>query len=113
MAAIQQRAVSQANELARLMFTEWITSQIDGDDATDRQGGARLSGHRQAHPAGQRQLAGTLRRDNVDLVRCGIDHIEPDAVVTPRVCGIRPTSWCTPLDFGSTTSLSSMQRDRA
>ena len=28
----QQREVSQANDLARMMFTEWITSQLGGDE---------------------------------------------------------------------------------
>jgi 4-hydroxyacetophenone monooxygenase len=77
----QQRAVSQANDLARMMFTQWIESQLDGD--------AELAAKViPDYPAtGKRTLQDngswlrTLRRDNVELVRCGVDHIEPDAVV--------------------------------
>lgn len=80
----QQRAVSQANDLARMMFTEWITSQVGGDpDAA-----ALAAKVIPDYPAtGKRTLQdngswlATLRRDNVDLVRCGVDHVEADAVV--------------------------------
>lgn len=78
----QQRAVSETNELTRQMFTDWITSQI-GDDA---ELAAKVVPD---YPAtGKRTLQDngswlrTLTRDNVELVRTGIDHIEPDAVVT-------------------------------
>ena len=77
----QQRAVSAANDLARMMFTEWITSQIDGDEEL----AAKVVPD---YPAtGKRTLQDngswlkTLTRDNVELVRCGIARIEPDAVV--------------------------------
>jgi len=77
----QQRAVSAANDMARMMFTEWITSQLDGDEAL----AAKVIPD---YPAtGKRTLQdngswlATLRRDNVELVRCGVDHIESDAVV--------------------------------
>ena len=63
------------------MFTEWITSQIDGDEEL----AAKVVPD---HPAtGKRTLQDngswlkTLTRDNVELVRCGIARIEPDAVV--------------------------------
>ena len=77
----QQRAVSQTNDLARMMFTEWITSQLDGDEKL----AAKVIPD---YPAtGKRTLQDngswlrTLGRDNVELVRCGVDHIEADAVV--------------------------------
>ena len=77
----QQRAVSAANDMARMMFTEWITSQLDGDEEL----AAKVIPD---YPAtGKRTLQDngswlrTLRRDNVGLVRCGIDHIEADAGV--------------------------------
>ncbi|HME48447.1 flavin-containing monooxygenase [Mycobacterium sp.] len=77
----QQRAVSQANDLARMMFTEWITSQIDGDAEL-------LAKVIPDYPAtGKRTLQDdgswckTLARDHVELVRDGIDRIEPGAVV--------------------------------
>jgi 4-hydroxyacetophenone monooxygenase len=77
----QQRAVSQANDLARIMFTEWIRSQLD--DHPDL-----LAKVLPDYPAtGKRTLQDngswlqTLTRDNVELVREGIDHIEPDSVV--------------------------------
>ena len=72
---------SPENELARMMFTQWIESQLDGD--------AELAAKViPDYPAtGKRTLQdngswlATLRRNNVELVRCGIDHIEADAVV--------------------------------
>jgi 4-hydroxyacetophenone monooxygenase len=77
----QQRAVSAANDLARIMFTEWITSQIDGDADL-------LAKVIPDYPAtGKRTLQDngswlrTLTRDNVELVRDGIDRIDNDAVV--------------------------------
>jgi 4-hydroxyacetophenone monooxygenase len=78
----QQRAVSEINEITRIMFTEWISSQV-GDDAD------LLAKVVPDYPAtGKRTLQDngswlrTLTRDNVELVRTGIDHIEPDAVLT-------------------------------
>ena len=48
-----------------------------------RQGRARLPGHRQAHAAGQRQLAAARSPATTSSwCRTGIDHIEPDGVVT-------------------------------
>jgi len=77
----QQVAVSAANDMARMMFTGWITSQLDGDEEL----AAKVIPD---YPAtGKRTLQDngswlrTLRRDNVGLVRGGVDHIESDAVV--------------------------------
>ncbi|HET6731499.1 flavin-containing monooxygenase [Mycobacterium sp.] len=78
----QQKAVSEINEITRIMFTEWISSHV-GDDAE------LLAKVVPDYPAtGKRTLQDngswlrTLTRDNVELVRTGIDHIESDAVVT-------------------------------
>ena len=78
----QQRAVSEMNELTRQMFTEWIVSQV-GDDPE------LIAKVVPDYPAtGKRTLQDngswlrTLTRDNVELVRTGIDHIEADGVVT-------------------------------
>jgi 4-hydroxyacetophenone monooxygenase len=78
----QQTAVSEINEITRIMFTEWISSQV-GDDPE------LLAKVVPDYPAtGKRTLQDngswlrTLTRDNVELVRTGIDHIGPDAVVT-------------------------------
>ena len=78
----QERAVSEVNDLARQMFTDWITSQV-GDDPE------LLAKVLPDYPAtGKRTLQDngswlrTLARDDVDLIRTDIDHIEPDAVVT-------------------------------
>jgi 4-hydroxyacetophenone monooxygenase len=78
----QQKAVSEINEITRIMFTEWISSQV-GDDPE------LLAKVVPDYPAtGKRTLQDngswlrTLTRDNVELVRTGIDHIESDAVVT-------------------------------
>jgi 4-hydroxyacetophenone monooxygenase len=77
-----QRAVSEMNELTRQMFTDWIVSQV-GDDQD------LVAKVVPDYPAtGKRTLQdngawlGALGRDNVDLVRTAIDHVEPDAVVT-------------------------------
>ena len=77
-----QRAVSEMNELTRQMFTDWIMSQV-GDDPD------LIAKVIPDYPAtGKRTLQDngswlrTLTRDNVDLVRTAIDHIESDAVVT-------------------------------
>jgi len=78
----QQRAISATNEFTRQMFTDWIVGQCDGDEDLI----ARVVPD---YPAtGKRTLQDNgswlrcLRRDNVELVQAGIDHIEPDAVVT-------------------------------
>ena len=77
----QQRAVSEMNELTRIMFTDWITSQLDGDDELIAKVVPDYP------PTGKRTLQdngswlATLRRDNVELVRTGIDHLEPSGVV--------------------------------
>ncbi len=77
----QQRAVSAANDMARMMFTEWISSQIDG--ATEL-----LAKVIPDYPAmGKRTLQDdgswlrTLTKEHVELVRDGVDHIEPHVVV--------------------------------
>ena len=78
----QQKAINEISEVTRIMFTDWIVSQV-GDDP-DLQ--AKVVPD---YPAtGKRTLQDngswlrTLTRDNVELVRTGIDRIEPDAVVT-------------------------------
>lgn len=78
----QQKAVSEISEITRIMFTEWINSQV-GDDPD------LLAKVVPDYPAtGKRTLQDngswlrTLTRDNVELVRTGIDHIEADAIVT-------------------------------
>ncbi len=77
----QQQAVSAANDMARIMFTEWISSQIDGDTEL-------LEKVIPDYPAtGKRTLQDngswlrTLTKDHVELVRDGVDHIEPHAVI--------------------------------
>ncbi|MET0473883.1 MAG: NAD(P)-binding domain-containing protein [Mycobacterium sp.] len=83
----QSRAVSEINDITRVMFTEWIKSQV-GDDA---ELAAKVVPD---YPAtGKRTLQDngswlrTLTRADVELVRTPIDHLESDAVVT--VDGVR------------------------
>jgi 4-hydroxyacetophenone monooxygenase len=78
----QLMAVSEINEITRIMFTEWITSQIgdDPDLAAKVVPDYPATGKRTLQDNGS--WLKTLTRDNVELVRTGIDHIEPDAVVT-------------------------------
>jgi len=78
----QQRAVSEHNEATRQIFTDWILSQI-GDDAelaTKVVPDYPATGKRTLQDNGS--WLRTLTRDNVELVRTRIDHIEPNAVVT-------------------------------
>ncbi|WP_280343216.1 flavin-containing monooxygenase [Nocardia neocaledoniensis] len=74
-------AVSEINNAARLMFTHWISSQINDDPDL-------LAKVMPDYPAtGKRTLQDngswlrTLQRDNVELIREGIHHIEADGVV--------------------------------
>jgi 4-hydroxyacetophenone monooxygenase len=78
----QDRSVSEANDMTRQIFTDWITSQVDNDPEL-------VAKVVPDYPAtGKRTLQDngswlrTLTRDNVELVREGIDHIERDAIVT-------------------------------
>lgn len=78
----QGNAVSDINAVARLMFTDWITTQV-GDDAD------LLAKVLPDYPAtGKRTLQdngswlGTLKRDNVDLIRTPIERITPTGIVT-------------------------------
>lgn len=78
----QQRAVSEISEVTRVVFTEWIKSQV-GDDPD------LLAKVVPDYPAtGKRTLQDngswltTLTRDDVDLVRTPIARIVADGVVT-------------------------------
>lgn len=78
----QGNAVSEINAITRIMFTDWITTQV-GDDPE------LLSKVLPDYPAtGKRTLQdngswlGTLKRDNVDLIRTPIERITPSGVVT-------------------------------
>jgi 4-hydroxyacetophenone monooxygenase len=78
----QDRAVSEMNDMTRQLFTDWITSQVDDDPDL-------VAKVVPDYPAtGKRTLQDngswlrTLTRDDVELVREGIDHIESNAVVT-------------------------------
>lgn len=75
-------AVSEMNAMARLMFTDWISTQV-GDDQE------LLNKVLPDYPAtGKRTLQDngtwltTLRRDDVELVRTPIERITPHGVVT-------------------------------
>lgn len=78
----QGNAVSEINAIARIMFTDWITTQV-GDDPE------LLAKALPDYPAtGKRTLQdngswlSTLKRDNVDLIRTPIERISPTGVVT-------------------------------
>ncbi|QUR67652.1 flavin-containing monooxygenase [Mycobacterium spongiae] len=80
--ADQDYAVSDLNAAARMMFTQWISSQVG--DGTDL-----LAKVMPDYPAtGKRTLQDngswlqTLQRDNVELVRTPIQRIAPRGVVT-------------------------------
>ena len=78
----QDRSINAANDMARQMFTDWITGQV-GDDPE------LLAKVIPDYPAtGKRTLQdngswlNALKRDNVELVRTAIDHIDATGVVT-------------------------------
>lgn len=78
----QTYAVSEINAIARIMFTDWITTQV-GDNPD------LLAKVLPDYPAtGKRTLQdngswlGTLKRDNVDLIRTPIERITPSGIVT-------------------------------
>ncbi len=78
----QDKAVSATNDLTRMMFEAWITSQVGDDEDL-------LAKVLPDYPAtGKRTLQDNgswlraLTRDNVELVRTPIARIEPDAVLT-------------------------------
>lgn len=80
--ADQNNAVSEINAMARLMFTDWITTQV-GDDA------ALLAKVLPDYPAtGKRTLQdngswlNTLKRPNVNLVRTPVAQVTPQGIVT-------------------------------
>jgi 4-hydroxyacetophenone monooxygenase len=77
----QKSSVSEINDFARMMFTEWIESQVPDDKDL-------LAKVLPDYPAtGKRTLQDngswlkTLTRDNVDLVRSGVSHLEADGIV--------------------------------
>jgi 4-hydroxyacetophenone monooxygenase len=77
----QRQSVSAVNEMARIMFTEWITSQLaDRPDLIPQV-------VPDYPPTGKRTLQDngswlrTLTRPNVALVRAGVSRLEPDGVV--------------------------------
>ncbi|WP_204080537.1 flavin-containing monooxygenase [Mycobacterium riyadhense] len=80
--ANQDYAVSDMNAAARMMFTQWITSQINEGDEL-------LSEVMPDYPAtGKRTLQDngswlqTLQRNNVELIRTPIQRITPRSIVT-------------------------------
>ncbi len=77
----QETAVSEINDLTRVMFTDWITSQLDGrPDLVEK----CVPDY---PPTGKRTLQDNgswlkaLCKPNVELVRAGVDHLEADGVV--------------------------------
>lgn len=77
----QAQSVSEMNEGARLVFTDWIVSQLEGrPDLIEKcVPDYPATGKRTLQDNGS--WLATLKRDNVDLVRAGVDHLEADAVV--------------------------------
>jgi 4-hydroxyacetophenone monooxygenase len=77
----QQRSVSAINDLTRQLFTDWITSQVTDPELLEKViPDYPATGKRTLQDNGS--WLGCLQRENVELVRTGIDHIERDAIVT-------------------------------
>ena len=78
----QDRSVSEINDVTREIFTDWIVEPGRRRPRPAREGRARLPADRQAHAAGQRQLA-----DHADARRTSSwsgpasSALEPDGVV--------------------------------
>jgi 4-hydroxyacetophenone monooxygenase len=76
------KTVSAMNEATRQMFTDWITSQVNNDPELVAKVVPDYP------PTAKRTLQDNgswltaLTRDNVEMVREGIDRIEPNAVVS-------------------------------
>ncbi len=77
----QEHSVSEINDIVRTMFTDWITSQLPDDPELVAKVVPTYP------PTGKRTLQDngswlrTLSRDDVELVRSGVDHLEPGVVV--------------------------------
>ncbi|CAM8627540.1 TrkA Predicted flavoprotein involved in K+ transport [Acidimicrobiia bacterium] len=77
----QERSVSEGNEFTRLIFTDWITSQV-GDDPE-----LLAKVIPDYPPTAKRTLQddgswlGALSRNNVELIRDSIDRIDGNAIV--------------------------------
>jgi 4-hydroxyacetophenone monooxygenase len=77
----QRQSVSEVNDIARMMFTDWITSQVEDDPDLLAKVVPDYP------PTGKRTLQDNgswlraLQRDNVELVRAGVDRLEPDGIV--------------------------------
>ena len=86
----RRHAVSEINDLTRVMFTDWITSQLEGrPDLVEVR--PRLPAHRQAHPAGQRQLAqGAVQAERRARPPASTTS-RPTASWTATRCCTRPT----------------------
>jgi hypothetical protein len=97
----QQRAVSELKELTRIMFAEWITSQV-GDDPE------LLAKVLPDYPAtGKRTLQDdgtrlrTLKRENVELV-CTLPTLSQTRWSPRTAVATTPTSLFTRPGFGQT-----------
>jgi len=77
----QQQSVSEVNDITRVMFTDWIVSQVDNDPELVAKVVPDYP------PTGKRTLQDngswltTLTKPNVELVRAGVERLEPNGVV--------------------------------
>ncbi|WP_372735194.1 flavin-containing monooxygenase [Nocardioides sp.] len=77
----QQQSVSEINDFARQMFTEWIVSQVpDRPDLIEKVvPDYPATGKRTLQDNGSWLKA--LTRDNVELVRAGVERLEADGIL--------------------------------
>jgi 4-hydroxyacetophenone monooxygenase len=77
----QHQSVSEVNDITRVMFTDWIVSQVDNDPDLVAKVVPDYP------PTGKRTLQDngswltTLTKPNVELVRAGVDRLEPNGIV--------------------------------
>lgn len=73
--------MSEVNDLARMMITEWIRSQLeDRPDLVDEIVPDYPATGKRALQDNGSWLA-TLKREHIELVRAGVSRLEPDGVV--------------------------------
>ena len=87
---------AQRNDMTRQMFTQWIESQVGDDPELLAKVIPDYPGDRQAHPAGQRQLAdGAQARQRRARPRRDRPHRRAAGSSRSPASATRPTSSCT------------------
>lgn len=76
-----QRSINQANEDMRLIFTDWMSQQVDGDEELLKKVTPDYPPFCKRILQDNGTWLKTLQRDNVNLICSGLKAVEPHAVV--------------------------------